>query len=98
LKKLLAEVTMDVLTPREMLGKISYARLEEESRELGECREGVLSEACLRPGRHRADNITKPRDDAELQLASAQDRSACYFSSQALIFPSSRLKSTGLVS
>ncbi len=61
LKKLLAEVMMDVATLREMLGKTSYARLEEESRELGECKEGkegILSEACLRPGRHRADDIS----------------------------------------
>ncbi len=58
LKKLLAEVMMKAPALREMPGKSSYARREEESCELGDCREGILSEACLRLGRHRAEDIS----------------------------------------
>ena len=58
LKKLFAEVMMEVPAVREMLGKSSYARREEESCELGDCREGIFSEACMRLGRHRAEDIS----------------------------------------
>jgi putative transposase len=52
LKKLLAELMMDVSTLREMLGKTSDARLEEECRELGHGREGLFAAPRLRPDGH----------------------------------------------
>lgn len=52
LKKLLAESMMDVSTLREMLGKTSDARLEEECRELGHGREGLFPAPRVWPGGH----------------------------------------------
>jgi putative transposase len=52
LKKLLAESMMDVSTLREMLGKTSDARLEEERRELGHGEEGLFPAPRVRPGGH----------------------------------------------
>ena len=53
LKKLLAELMMDVSTLRELLGKTTDARLEENCRELGHDREELFSAARLCPGRDR---------------------------------------------
>jgi putative transposase len=64
LKKLLAEQMMDVSTLREMLEKTSDARLEEERRELGHRREGLLAAAGLCPGWHRSACLPLPVDAA----------------------------------
>ncbi len=47
LKKLFAEVMMKAPALREMLGKSSYARREEESCELGDCREGIATRSTV---------------------------------------------------
>ena len=58
LKKLLAEATLDVATLREMLGKTSEAQCEEERRGLGHDREELFAAPRLRPGGHRAKDLS----------------------------------------
>ena len=48
LKKLLAEMMIDVASLREMLEKTFFAEFEQESRELGDRRNGMFAEAFRR--------------------------------------------------
>ena len=101
LKKLLAEVMMKAPALREMLGKTSDPGLTRKAVSWAIAGKGYSPRrACalvgIAPKTYRY--ASKRPDKGEMRMASAQDRSACYFSSQALIFPSSLLKSIGLVS
>lgn len=51
LKRLLADAMLDVSTLKEMLAKISEARLKEERRDLGNGRKGLLATPSLLPRR-----------------------------------------------